>query len=235
MSESLAVPRRDFLGTLALAGATLAVARRAHAVSGASGQAPAPARPAQQDGPWDNSWLDRLTARHKQIFDIPTYNDGAGLFYVKNYLNAQRDAYGLQYPDVQAVLGIRGEAYPVVFADAIWDKYEFGKQSKTKDPRTGKWARRNVLWQAREGEDMAEYTVDVLQSRGAQFLFCNNVLRFVTQSLAQKTGVSYTAMRAELVTGLLPKVIVVPAIVVALGLAQERGCAYVYAGTYPPP
>ena len=82
---------------------------------------------------------------------------------------------------------------------------------------------------------MAEYTVDVLQSRGAQFLFCNNVLRFVTQSLAQKTGVSYTAMRAELVTGLLPKVIVVPAIVVALGLAQERGCAYVYAGTYPPP
>jgi hypothetical protein len=228
-SSPVPVPRRDFLGTLALAGATLAVARRAQAVGGAAGKASAPAPQAQE--PWDNSWLDRLTARHKQIFDIPTYGEGAGLFYAKNYLNAQRDAYGAQYPDVQAVLGIRGEAYPIVFGDAIWDKYEFGKRSKTKDPRTGKWARRNVLWQARQGEDLAEYTVDVLQSRGAQFLFCNNVLRFVTLMLAGSAGVSDAAMRAELIAGLLPKVIVVPAMVVALGLAQEHGCAYVYAGT----
>jgi len=230
MSNSpVPVPRREFLGTLALAGAGLAVTRGAPTVGGAVGKASAPAPPVQDEGPWDNSWLDRLTGRHKQIFDIPIYKDGAGLFYAKNYLNAQRDAYGAQYPDVQAVLGIHGDAYPVVFADAIWDKYEFGKQSKAKDPRTGKWARRNVLWQARAGEEQAEYTVDALQSRGAQFLLCNNVLRFVTQRLAGQAGVSYAAMRAELITGLLPKVIVVPAMVVALGLAQEHGCAYVYA------
>lgn len=230
MSESPPpVPRRDFLGTLALAGATVAVTSRAHAVVGAGGKASAPAPQAQQDEPWDNSWLDRLTARHRQIFDIPIYHDGVGLFYAKNYLNALRDAYGAQYPDVQAVLGIHGDAYPIVFADAIWDKYEFGKLTKTKDPRSGNWARRNVLWQAHEGEGMAEYTVDVLQSRGAQFLLCSNVLRFVAQGLAKKAGVSYTAMRAELIAGLLPKVIVVPAMVVAVGLAQEHGCAYVYA------
>ena len=41
---------------------------------------------------------------------------------------------------------------------------------------------------------------------------------------------SYERMRAELVHGLLPDVTVVPAMVVALGLAQERGCSYVYAG-----
>ena len=231
MSESLLpVARRDFLGTVALAGAALAVPRCAPVVGRTSRATPVTAPQARDEGPWDNSWLDRLSARHKQIFDIPTYNDGAGLFYAKNYLNALRDAYGAQYPDVQAVLGIRGDAYPVVFADAIWDKYEFGKRSKTKDPRTGKWARRNVLWQARQGEDMAEYTVDALQSRGAQFLFCNNVLRFVTLTLAGSAGVTYAAMRAELIAGLLPKVIVVPAMVVALGLAQEHGCAYVYAG-----
>ena len=229
MSESpLPVPRRDFLGTLAVAGATLAVTRRAHAGSAAS-KASAPAPQVQQDEPWDNSWLDRLTARHRQIFDIPIYHDGGGLFYAKNYLNALRDAYGAQHPDVQAVLGIHGDAYPIVFADAIWDKYEFGKQTKTMDPRTRKWARRNVLWQAREGEGTAEYTVDALQSRGAQFLLCNNVLRLVTQRLAEKASVSSTAMRAELIAGLLPKVIIVPAMVVAIGLAQEHGCAYVYA------
>jgi intracellular sulfur oxidation DsrE/DsrF family protein len=37
-------------------------------------------------------------------------------------------------------------------------------------------------------------------------------------------------MRAKLIQGLLRDVTVVPAMVVALGLAQERGCAIVYAG-----
>jgi len=56
------------------------------------------------------------------------------------------------------------------------------------------------------------------------------VLRFVTRTLAKETGATYEATRAELVGGLLPGVTVVPAMVVALGLAQEHGCAYVYAG-----
>jgi len=108
------------------------------------------------------------------------------------------------YPDVQAVLGIHGTTYPVVFADPVWAKYGFGRREKIKDPRTGKWARRNS--------------------------FCNNVLRFLTRTLAKEAGVSYETMRAELIQGLLPEVTIVPAMVVALGLAQERGCAYVYAG-----
>ncbi|HET7248903.1 MAG TPA: hypothetical protein VFI79_03590, partial [Gemmatimonadales bacterium] len=88
----------------------------------------------------------------------------------------------------------------------------------------------NVLWQPREGEEMYEYSVNALQPRGAKFILCNNVLRFVTRTLAGETGASYDATRAELIAGLLPKVTVVPAMVVALGLAQERGCSYVYAG-----
>jgi hypothetical protein len=233
MSDSLLpdVPRRDFLGTLALAGAALAVTGCAPAVgSGSSGATPVTAPPAKGEGPWDNSWLDRLAVKHKQIFDIPSYDDGGALYVVKNYLNGLRDGYGAEYPDVQPVLGIHGDAYPIVFQDAIWDKYQMGKRRKAKDPRTGQWARRNLFWQAREKEDVAEYTVDVLQGRGAQFLLCNNVLRFVTRTLAGEAGVSYAAMRAELIAGLLPKVIVVPAMVVALGLAQEHGCAYKYEG-----
>ena len=86
------------------------------------------------------------------------------------------------------------------------------------------------MWQPREGEEMYEYSVNALQARGGKFIFCNNVLRFLTRTLARETGVSFEAMRAELIAGLLPNVTVVPAMVVALGMAQERGCAYVYAG-----
>ena len=221
--------RREFLETLALGGVALAVG--ACATGASTSQAPLPAAPpAAKEGPWDSSWLDQLTAKHKQIFDIPTYSNGDGLFYVKNYFNAHRDAFGATFPDVQAVLGIHGEAYPIVFGDAIWAKYDFGRRVQAIDPRTGKTALRNVLWQPREGEDMYEYSVNALQPRGAKFILCNNVLRFVTRTLAQETRATYEATRADLLGGLLPNVTIVPAMVVAIGLAQERGCAYVYAG-----
>ena len=219
--------RREFLGTLALGGVALAVGACATSATQATTVTPGPVA---KDGPFDNSWLDQLTARHKQIFDIGSYQEGGGLFYAKNFFNAHRDAYNTVYPEVQAVLGIHGDAYPLVFSDAVWAKHGFGRREKIKDPRTGKWAVRNVFWQSREGEWMHEYSVNALQARGAKFIFCNNVMRFLTRTLAKEAGVSYEAMRAELVGGLLPGVTVVPAMVVALGLAQERGCAYVYAG-----
>ena len=221
--------RREFFETLALGGVALAVG--ACATASSAQQAPLPAAPpAAKEGPWDSSWLDRLTAKHKQVFDISAYADGGGLFYAKNYFNAYRDAFGMTFPDVQAVLGIHGDAYPIVFTDAIWAKYDFGRRIKAKDPRTGKPALRNVLWQPRAGEEMYEYSVNALQPRGAKFILCNNVLRFVTRTLAGETRATYEATRTELIAGLLPDVTVVPAMVVALGLAQERGCAYVYAG-----
>ena len=222
--------RRTFLESLALSGAALAVGACASATTTGQTPAPAPVPPVTKDGPWDNGWLDQLTAKHKQVFDISAYADGGGLFYAKNYFNAHRDAFGTEYPNVQAVLGIHGPAYPIVFADPVWEKFHYGKRNKIKDPRTKAWAVRNVMWQPREGEEMYEYSVNALQARGGKFIFCNNVLRFLTRTLARETGVSFEAMRAELVAGLLPNVTVVPAMVVALGMAQERGCAYVYAG-----
>jgi intracellular sulfur oxidation DsrE/DsrF family protein len=222
--------RRAFLGSLALGGVALAVGACASTTSTAATPAPSPLPPATRDGPWDNSWLDQLTAKHRQVFDISAYEDGGGLFYAKNYFNAHRDGFGTVYPDVQAVLGIHGPAYPIVFSDAVWAKFHFGKRNKIRDPRTRTWAARNVLWQPREGEEMYEYSVNALQARGAKFIFCNNVLRFLTLRFAKETGVTPEAMRAELIAGLLPNVTVVPAMVVALGMAQEHGCAYVYAG-----
>lgn len=222
--------RRDFIGTLALSGVALAVGACASTTSAAGTPTPSPMPPVTRDGPWDNSWLDQLTAKHKQVFDISAYEDGGGLFYAKNYFNAHRDAFGTVYPDVQAVLGIHGPAYPIVFSDAVWAKFHLGKRGKIKDPRTRAWAVRNVLWQPREAEEMYEYSVNALQARGAKFIFCNNVLRRLTRTLALETGTSFDAMRAELIAGLLPNVTVVPAMVVALGMAQEHGCAYVYAG-----
>ncbi len=195
------------------------------------GAPPIPIPPPKNDGPWDMSWLERAaSARFKLVFDIGAYQDGGGLYYAKNYLNGMRDGWEIEAPNLMAILGISGDAFPIVFNDMIWEKYKYGESSKTTDARTGQPAIRNVWWRPRPTEPMAEFGVDVLQQRGAQVLFCNNVFRGVIRRAMASTQRSYDDVRAELKANLLPGVVVVPAIVAAMAMAQARGAAYVYAG-----
>jgi hypothetical protein len=89
---------------------------------------------------------------------------------------------------------------------------------------------RNIWWQPRAGESMVEFGVDVLQRRGAQFLFCNNVFRGVIRGIMARTQRPYAEVRAELASNMLPGVVVVPAIVAGMAMAQANGAGYVYAG-----
>lgn len=192
---------------------------------------PAPIPPTSGDGPWDMSWLERTgAAKYALVFDVGALQNGGGLYYAKNYLNGMRDGWGAAAPQVMPILGISGDAFPVVFNDAIWAKFGFGASSKTTDSRTGQPAMRNVWWQPKAGEPMVEHGVDVLQGRGAQFLLCNNVFRGVIRRAMAQTQGSYADVRAELKAGLLPGVIVVPAMVAAMSMAQSRGASYVVAG-----
>ncbi len=68
--------------------------------------------------------------------------------------------------------------------------------------------------------------VPALQRRGAIFLFCNNVLRFLSAQLARQRNEDVNAVRADLIASFLPGVVLVPAVVAAAAMAQERGCAY---------
>ena len=251
-ADSPATSRRDFVSSLAVSGLAAVTAcagsKPSSAPAPSGGTAPAPAAsaavtttppaqapvqlpPTRDDGPWDMSWLERVDrAKHRLVFDIGAYQNGGGLYYARNYINGMRDGWGAAAPDVLPILGISGNAYPIVFGDATWEKYAYGVSSKTTDPRTGQPAIRNVFWHPRQGESMAPWGVDVLQGMGCQFLFCNNVFRGVIRGAMQKTGRPYAEVRAELVAGMLPGVIVVPAMVAAMAMAQSRGAGYVFAG-----
>ena len=242
--------RRDFVtqlgtGSLALVAAGCAAATVATPVTtpapvpAAAATTARPGRTAPQlpipstslDGPWDHSWLPKLAgAKHKLVFDIGAYSDGGGLYYAKNYLNGMRDGWQAETPDVIAILGISGDAYPIVFNDAMWEKYKFGESSKTTDVRTGQLAVRNVWWRPLSTEPMAEFGVNVLQERGAMVLFCNNVFRGVIRRVMASTQRPYAEVRAELKGNMLPGVTVVPAIVAAMAMAQSSGAGYVFAG-----
>ena len=208
--------RRSFMSVLtALAGVT--------AVKAASTQAAAqvPAGSAQN---WDLRWIDDLKAQHKQVFDLADADPAAQpppLRLPRNYLDAFRDLYQLEFPEVRTIVGISGHAFPVNASDRLWEKYALGERSKIIDPVTKKPAVRNIFM------DESTLGVRALQTRGTIFWQCNIALTAIAQQLAQTRQVSATEVRADLLAGLNPGVRLVPSHVMAMGLVQERGVTYV--------
>ena len=141
-----------------------------------------------------------------------------------NYLDAFRDVYHLEPPEVNVVIGIARVAFPINASDAIWEKYQLGERWNIKDPQSGKPATRNIFLGQPTGGPGS--TVRALQRRGVVFWQCNVALQAVTGQLARATGKPAADVRADLVAGLNPAVRLVPAHTMMIGLVQERGFTY---------
>jgi len=209
--------RREFLTAL---GGAAALAASAHA------EAPqAPAQPGASGG-IDITWFDQLKGKHKQVFDLHTFDLSAGtpLRQLVTYLAAHQQVNRLEPPhDINAVVGISNTAFPMNATDALWAKYAIGEHWGIKDPASGKPAVRNIFV---DGPVAGPATVAALQARGVVFWQCNFALNAVAEELAEKTGRKTADVRADLVAGLRPGVHVVPAHTWAVGYVQELGFSY---------
>jgi hypothetical protein len=214
--------RRSFLGALAALSGT-ALLRQAVAEPAPLTRFPDPLT----GGTWDLSWLDDIRGKHRQVFDLGELQErGSLLRVVANYLDAHHEVSGLSYPDINTVVGIAYGAFPINASDAIWAKYGLGEKWKVQDPQTGTWARRNVFLDAPESDPTHRFAVNTLKARGTVFWQCNHALSGITREFAAAGFGEVDAIRAELVSGLLPGVHLVPAHTMLLGLAQEHDCAY---------
>jgi hypothetical protein len=206
--------RRSFMTVLSsLAGLTAfqTVGTRA-AAQGAAAQA------------WDLRWVDDLKGRHKQVFDMADADPASEpppLRLPRNYLDAFKEVYKLEFMEVRTVVGISGRAFPVNASDRLWEKYALGERGKIVDPVTKQPAVRNIFM------DDTTLGVKALQARGTIFWQCNIALNGVAQQLATARKLPVAEVYADLRAGLNPGVHVVPSHVMALGLVQEHGLTYV--------
>ncbi len=208
--------RRSFISVLtSLAGVTAIQS----AGTRAAAQVPAGSAPN-----WDLKWMDELKGLHKQVFDLADADPASQpppLRLPRNYLDAFRDVYKVEFPDVRTVIGISGHAFPYNASDRLWAKYALGERSKIIDPVTKQPAVRNIFM------DDATLGVKALQARGTIFWQCNIALNGIAQQLAQARQLPLADVRADLLAGLNPGVRLVPSHVMAMGLVQERGVTYV--------
>jgi len=209
--------RRSFVSSLAsLAGLAALEGRASAAQAPARGAAPAAA-------PWDLTWFDAFKGAHKQVYDYGTFelsNDTRPLRFVKNYLDTYREVFGLQGAEINTAVGVSRSCFPVNAGDAVWQKYKIGERWKINDPATNQPSVRNIFLSD------GDLSVKAMQARGTAFWQCNVALGAITQQLAQATGLPVAEVRADLVAGLNPGVHLVPAHVMALGIAQEHGFTY---------
>lgn len=191
--------------------------------------------PISAAAPWDLSWMDQLKGKHKQVFDLGKREIGGAdvnaadetpLRVVRNYLNAHKEVFSQEYPDINAIVGITYEAFPMNASDSIWLKYGLGEKWKIKDPATGSWAVRNIFADPSAPINDRGVTIPNMIKRGVIFWQCNNALNGAVGVLAAAMKMEQPAVRAELIAGLMPGVHLVPAHTMAIGLVQEKGCSY---------
>lgn len=231
-------PRRGFLAQLAAGAAALAatgVIGRPRLLRGAA--VPPPTTPdttAAPHGAWDLSWVDRITAQHRQVFDSPAISDGAALDKAALYLAGYHEVYGTRDADVNAVIVVRHRAIPIVLADSVWARYDFvGQTTNLEDPTTGGRARRNPFLNARPNDQCAvvspDGALDTLIQRGVIVLACSLALGGFAQRIADHAKQPVDAVHDFLKRSLVPGVTLMPSGVFAVARAQEAGCHYLAA------
>jgi intracellular sulfur oxidation DsrE/DsrF family protein len=165
----------------------------------------------------DDPWIARLKGKNRVVFHSHLASDGIALRWAQTYLDTQKSVYGLTDADSSVVVGLNGRAIGLLFNDAIWGRYPIGETLQMPGSRNA-----NVALVAQ------------LVSRGVMILACNNSLRAAGQRFlpeAQRGDAARrTAFSDEAGANLLPGVEVVPAMIVTLQQAQDRGCRYVYGG-----
>src|SRR5690349_23087883 len=173
------------------------------------------------------TWLNRITGKHKMIFDAPEVNGGMPVVWPRVWLNGNNENYATKDADNSAVIVLRHAAIPIAMQDALWAKYKLGEVFSIKEGEAP--ATRNIFADVLP-LPLPGTGTEALLASGAQIGCCNVALTVYSGMVALNMSMDAAAVKAEWVAGLIAGVQVVPSGVLAVARAQEKGCAYCFAG-----
>jgi hypothetical protein len=247
--------RRDFLGKIAAASVVLtsaacasapvaAVPAPAPAATPSQGTAAGSANPASGPAPivpasWDNSWFNKLKARHKAVFEQPDLNYGSAVSFAQRWISGMRDAGTAKAGEFQAVLVLRHDAVPMLVNNTIWEKYGVGEALKFKTFGEN-IEKLNPIAEARplpagrtpppDDPMRPQANIPWFTAHGHITLGCNVAFNGFVYQTAQRVKADRAALMEEFKANLLPGVILQPNGIYATMRAQEAGCTYIRAG-----
>ena len=225
----LTTHRRGFVARIAAGAATLGLGSLAAPLAAAAQRKPG--SPLATSNPDFEAWLNKITGKHKMIFDVPEPNDGFAFAWARVFLNTTNESYGTTDADNSVVIVLRHDGIPYAMESSMWAKYKLGGAFKITDPATKGPAVRHPLIGLKPGDaPIPGMGVDELITKGVLIGVCNIALTFNSMRMAKETGMQAEAIKKDWVANLLPGVLIVPSGVIAVNRAQEKGCAYCFAG-----
>jgi intracellular sulfur oxidation DsrE/DsrF family protein len=220
--------RRTFLSNL---GAAASAAAGATVAGGAAAHAQTPA-PAAADPHWqparhsEDDWFDQLPGKHRFYFDSTTPERlEDAIQFVGNYYSANRGVYGLGNADLAVVVGMRHRSAPFAFNDAMWAKYGgvLAKRAEFVDPKTKEMPAVNYFTPKAPAAPARPRGLASLMALGVQFAICNLSTHAIAGLIAAAHGGTADEKYKEITANLIDHARLVPAGIVAVNRAQERG------------
>jgi intracellular sulfur oxidation DsrE/DsrF family protein len=183
----------------------------------------------------EDSWMDMLPGKHRMVVDGVTANGaGEAVLFASNLYAANKAGYSLGDADLGVIVVMRHFATPFAFTDAMWAKYgkAMSPMLNFKDPKSKEAPSTNLYNSAAYGLTLPSLgnTIDALIKRGTQFAVCDMAMHFAAGQLAAAGAGEADAIYKDFAANLIPNAHVVPAGVVAVNRAQERGYTLIYAG-----
>jgi intracellular sulfur oxidation DsrE/DsrF family protein len=184
-----------------------------------------PARHTQDD------WYDKIPGVHRFVFDTSSAEGmGMAMQFATNYFTANQDGYGLKDSDLAVVIVARHKATSFAYSDAIWAKYgkQLSEQSEFTDPKTKLPPTVNAYMAVGDGSPQAGRMVALIK-KGVQFAVCATSTRGIAGRIAKANNVEVDAVVKEITANLIGNSHMVPAGILAVNRAQERGYSFIYA------
>ena len=189
------------------------------------------------DAPWhptrhaQDDWLEKIPGQHRFVFDTHTPDGMAlALQFAGNYFTTNQDAYGLKGSDLAVVIVARHKSTSFGYNNAMWAKYgkQFSEHSGFTDPKTKEPPTVNVYLTA--GNDAAQAgRMDALIKMGVHLAVCRTASRGIAGNIARAVGADPDKILEEMAANLADNAHLVPAGIVAVNRAQERGYSFVSA------
>jgi hypothetical protein len=221
--------RRSFLrrmGGMAtvLAGALSVGNRPANAQAG-GGESWKPARHAEDD------WMDEVPGVHRFLFDNTNFTGfGGAMRFANNFMDVNNDAYGLENEDLAVVIVARHNSTPFAFNDAMWKKYGVPLSARENiiDPKTNAPPTVNLFNTVGYGGELPNggLMLESLFERGLRLAVCRVATRGAAGRVARATGGDTDSIFEEFTHNLVDNSHLVPAGIVAVNRAQERGYTF---------
>jgi len=216
--------RRKFVGTIAASASGLLASMPGSAMNKTTDVNNAGGTDAE-------AWFDKVKGSHRIVYDAPEPHDGFPFIWTWVYYTTNNQT-GSADGDLTAMVVLRHNAIPFAMEDRLWAKYKFGEFFKITDKNINAPAVRNLYWMPKEKDFpvAAIEGIQKLQQRGAMFCVCDMALTVYSGFVAQAMNLNQEEVKKDWLTGILPGIQVVPSGVWAISRAQEKNCAYCYAG-----